>query len=84
MTTVTIEEAQARLPELIEQAAAGEEIVIVRDDQPPLRLQVSPSAKPLARPGHERTHAFGFAKGGITFMAEDFDAPVDDFRDYME
>ena len=85
MTTVTIEEAQARLPELIEQAAAGEEVVIVRDDQAPVRLQLSPSIKPPRRKGLGKpSHKFGFAKGGITFMADDFDAPLDDFREYME
>jgi antitoxin (DNA-binding transcriptional repressor) of toxin-antitoxin stability system len=30
MTIVTIEEAQAKLPELIEHLAAGEELVIIR------------------------------------------------------
>jgi prevent-host-death family protein len=34
MTTVTLAEAQARLPELIEKVAAGEEVVISRDDAP--------------------------------------------------
>ncbi len=25
----------------------------------------------------------GFLKGGIKYMADDFDAPLDDFKDYM-
>ena len=34
MTTVTLEEAQAKLPELIEQLAAGEGLLITRNEQP--------------------------------------------------
>jgi hypothetical protein len=30
-----------------------------------------------------RTPRFGSAKGLVTFMADDFDAPLDDFKDYM-
>jgi len=33
MTTVSIEEAQAKLPELIEHLAKGEELVITRNQQ---------------------------------------------------
>ena len=31
MSTVTIEEAQAKLPEIIDNLPAGEEVVIIRD-----------------------------------------------------
>jgi prevent-host-death family protein len=74
--TVTIEEAQARLPELIEKAAAGEEIVITHGDRPVVEL-VAPSEERPRR-------GFGCAKGMITFVADDFDAPLEDFKDYME
>ncbi|QMW00520.1 DUF2281 domain-containing protein [Spirosoma foliorum] len=30
-----------------------------------------------------RTPRFGSAKGLVTFMSDDFDAPLDDFKDYM-
>ena len=48
MNTVTIEEAQARLTEIINKLAAGEEVLITRNDQPVARLvcQVQPSRKP--------------------------------------
>lgn len=38
MTTVTIEEAQAKLPQLIAHLAVGEELVITQDKQPIARL----------------------------------------------
>ncbi len=41
-----------------------------------LRLQ-EPSEAP-------KTPKFGIAKGAIRYMAPDFDAPLDDFKEYME
>jgi len=38
MTTVTIEEAQAKLAELIEHLPAGEELMITRNELPIARL----------------------------------------------
>lgn len=38
MDTVTIEEAQANLPELIKKLIPGEAVVITRDQQPVARL----------------------------------------------
>ena len=38
MTTVTIEEAQAKLAELIEYLPAGEELMITRNELPIARL----------------------------------------------
>jgi prevent-host-death family protein len=75
--TVTLEEAQARLPELVEQLRAGQEVVITRDQKPVARL-VGEGA-PLPRP-----RRLGTMKGSVLYMAPDFDAPLDDFKDYME
>jgi prevent-host-death family protein len=48
---VNIADAKARLPELVERAASGEEIVIARNGQP--RARLVPLAPPTARiPGH--------------------------------
>jgi antitoxin (DNA-binding transcriptional repressor) of toxin-antitoxin stability system len=79
MATVSIEEAQAKLPELIEHLAPGEQLVITRNQEPIARLLAeAPTAVPPQRPGP------GFLKGWITYMAPDFDAPLEDMRDYME
>jgi prevent-host-death family protein len=79
LATITIEEAQARLKELIGQLAPGEEIVITDNQQPVARL-VSPPAKtaPGIRPPP------GLGKGMITFIAPDFDATLEDIKEYME
>jgi prevent-host-death family protein len=77
MTTVTVQDAQARLPELIERLAPGEELVITRENKPVAKLvgQVKLTRSPR-RPGTLR--------GTVLYMAPDFDAPLEDFKEYME
>jgi prevent-host-death family protein len=77
MSTVTVEEAQTKLSELIEGLTPGEEIVITRNDRPVARLVGEPP--PARRPRQP-----GSARDKILYMAEDFDAPLDDFKEYME
>ena len=74
MTTVTIEQAQKDLSRLIEDVALGDHVVITKDCIPVAELS------PVQSLGHKPV--FGSAKGMVT-MSEDFDAPIDDFRDYM-
>jgi prevent-host-death family protein len=76
--TVTIEEAQARLSQLVEQLRPGEEIIITRDEKPVARLigAVNPPEQPRRQ--------LGTLKGTVRYMAADFDAPFEDFREYME
>ncbi len=76
MTTVTIEEAQAKLPELIDHLAAGEGLVITRDEQPIARLLAEPKLKRKPRKP-------GSAKGMLTILVED-DEHLKDFAEYME
>lgn len=77
MVTVTIEEAQAKLPELIDSLSPGEELVILRNQQPVARLVGEPV--PARRPRRP-----GSAKDKILHMADDFDAPLEDFKEYMQ
>jgi prevent-host-death family protein len=73
MTTVSLTEAQAHLPELIEKVAAGEEIVITRDDAP--IAQVVPVRKPKPRP------QFGSCKGMLTIVSDD-EEHLEHFKEY--
>jgi antitoxin (DNA-binding transcriptional repressor) of toxin-antitoxin stability system len=76
MTTVTLEEAQARLPDLIAQLQPGEELLITRDQKPVARLTgTGEQPKPQRQ--------LGTMKGTVRYMAPDFDAPLDDFKEYM-
>jgi prevent-host-death family protein len=74
MTTVTLAEAQARLPELIEKLNAGEEVVITRDDQPVAQLVPVRAARPQPR--------FGSCKGMLTIVSDD-DEHLEHFKEYM-
>lgn len=74
---VTLEEAQAHLKELIAKLVPGEEMVITQGDQPVAKLVGETGAACHSRqPGN--------AKDKIIFMADDFDAPLEDFKEYME
>ncbi|MGH7194403.1 MAG: type II toxin-antitoxin system Phd/YefM family antitoxin [Candidatus Saccharimonadales bacterium] len=78
MASVTIQEAQARLPELIHRLTLGDEVVITEDDRPVARLvQSTPT------PQRQRRQ-LGTMKGTVLNVAPDFDAPLEDFREYME
>ncbi len=73
MKQVNIHEAKTRLSELIAAAEAGEEVVIARANHPVVKLV------PIQRPRKQRTFG-GFS--GRVWIAPDFDAPLEDFRDY--
>ena len=74
MTTVTIHQAKTHLSRLIDRALSGEEVVVMRGREPVVAL------KPLHAPKNKRR--MGGLPDLIRHMAEDFDAPVSDFRDY--
>ena len=71
MVQITIEQAVLDLPRLLEGVKQGEEFVIVQGDAPLARL--SPMLPPR-QPGS--------AVGIITYVAEDFDAPLEEFKEY--
>jgi prevent-host-death family protein len=78
MSTITLEDAQARLSELIDRLQPGEEVVITRDEKPVARLIGAP------KPEEQPRRPLGFMKGSVLYIAPDFDAPLDDFKEYME
>ena len=74
MTTLSVEDVQARLPELLEQIASGEVVVITRDGLPVGTLTAElPKGVPIYGRGH----------GRVLYMAPDFDEPLEDFKEYM-
>ncbi|HYW22342.1 MAG TPA: type II toxin-antitoxin system prevent-host-death family antitoxin [Nodularia sp. (in: cyanobacteria)] len=75
MTQIPVSEASQNLPELIEAALSGEEIIIMKENLPVIKL--TPVFPVKRRP------KFGSAKGMIT-ISDDFDEPLEDFKEYME
>jgi antitoxin (DNA-binding transcriptional repressor) of toxin-antitoxin stability system len=74
MASVTLEEAQARLPELIEQLRPGESLAITRDQKAVAHLVAdAPPARKPRQPGN--------CKGMLTIVADD-DEHLRDFAEY--
>lgn len=76
---ISIEDAQANLKELIHRLAPGQEVIIMENQRPVAKLVAEQAQAPIThRP------APGLGKGMITFIASDFDAPLEDMQEYME
>ena len=73
--TITVEEAQTRLPELIGKLVPGQEIIITQNQEPVARLVGE-------RPPGGRPRVPGNCKGLITLLAED-EEHLKDFEEYM-
>ena len=76
MTTVTLDEAQAQLPKLLAELQSGEELTITAQGQPLAQVKKAQRNSWPCQAGCYRKTDF--------FMAPDFDAPLDDFQEYME
>jgi prevent-host-death family protein len=77
MPTVTIQEAQAALPDLIRRMMPGEELVITENDRPVAKLVAAPPER------SKKPRQLGTMRGTVLSM-EHFDDPLDDFKEYME
>ena len=75
MYQIELDKAKAQLETIIQTALDGEEVVITRNDEPVLKL-----VRVLKSNARRKA---GSAKGMIT-IAEDFDEPLEDFREYMQ
>jgi antitoxin (DNA-binding transcriptional repressor) of toxin-antitoxin stability system len=78
VSTITLEEAQAGLAELIQHLKPGEEVLITRGSQPVARLVGE------ARAARKPPRQLGTLRGTVSYIAPDFDSPLEDFREYME
>jgi len=74
MPKFNIAEAKARFSELVDKAIAGEDVIIARDHKPLLKLVPFHDPSQPLKPGSAR---------GQIWIADDFDAPLDDFKEHM-
>jgi len=74
MPTVTIKDAQARLPDLIRDLEPGDSLVITENTRPAATLAAPPKEAPRPVPGR--------CKGMLTIVADD-DTHLEDFKEYM-
>jgi antitoxin (DNA-binding transcriptional repressor) of toxin-antitoxin stability system len=75
MSTITLAEAQARLPDILGQLMPGQEITITEHGQPLAQVKRAERTSWPCQPG---------SAAGKVWMAPDFDAPIEDFKEYME
>lgn len=74
MQQIDIDQTKNQIDELLQAALNGDEIIITQDSEPVLKLvRVDATAK-RRRSGSAR---------GLIKMADDFDEPLEDFREYM-
>ena len=76
MQTITVTEAAEKLSDLIDAAMRGEEIVITKGDHSVVKLMPT---QPIKRYPAKA----GTAKGQV-WMSDDFDEPLEEFKEYME
>lgn len=73
MLHVDLNQAQVILPQLLDAALKGEEVIITREEHPVAKL--------IAFPPDSEDLQLGSAQGLVTF-SDDFDEPLEDFEDY--
>ncbi|MCC6123746.1 MAG: DUF2281 domain-containing protein [Pirellulales bacterium] len=78
MTSLSIQEVQAKLPDLVHGLTLGDEVVIVENDRAVARI-VPATGQPQRLPRRA-----GTLRGTVLYMAPDFDAPLEDFKEYVE
>lgn len=77
---VEIEEAKARLNELVQRATQGEEIIISAAER---AVKLVPVEKPApVEQKAKKRRQMGTLEGKI-WMSDDFDEPLDEMREYM-
>ena len=75
MDHYNINDAKAHFVALVEKAMLGEEVIIAKDNKPVAKLvPISPLSIERRKPGS--------AKDKVLYIAPDFDAPLEDFKDY--
>jgi len=78
MQSVTVEEAQSHLAEILDKLPPGAELVITRDDKPVATLRATPQTTP------PRQRQLGTLRGSVLKMAPDFDAIPEGFEESVE
>ena len=75
MFKVNVHEAKNHLLRLIQEALDGEAVVIAKGKRPQVRPEVLPGLREARELGNER--------GVIVRMDDGFDAPLEDFAEYV-
>jgi len=72
---VSLAEAAAKLSDLVEAAINGEEVILLKGDRPAIKLMPIESVRKNRKPGSAK---------GLISISDDFDEPLEEFKEYME
>ncbi|WP_446010964.1 type II toxin-antitoxin system Phd/YefM family antitoxin [Candidatus Electrothrix sp.] len=75
MAQLNLTEAKTHFFEMIQKALLGEEMIITDEHRPLVKIV------PLSAPESRRKPGSG--TGQLLYMADDFDAPLEDFEEYQ-
>jgi len=78
MTIVSVDQASSSLIDLIKKVNEGEEVFITEGEQPVAQI----IATPIKQLKEKKKIKAGSAKGLIE-IADDFDEPLEDFKEYI-
>jgi antitoxin (DNA-binding transcriptional repressor) of toxin-antitoxin stability system len=85
MYPVDLKKAKAQLDNLIQIARGGEDVVIMENNEPILKLvRVQPESESTALHGKDIPHRRSGSARGLISMSDDFDEPLNDFGDYLQ
>jgi antitoxin (DNA-binding transcriptional repressor) of toxin-antitoxin stability system len=73
MTSLPLQQVQLELPQLIHSLSPGDEVVITENDQPVARILPPHPTQPSRK--------LGSLRGSVLYMAPDFDAPIEEFKE---
>jgi len=73
MKQVNVHDAKTNLSALLLEVENGEEVIIARNGVPVAKLV----------PYVEQTRVLGVAEGLVTYISDDFDAPIPGLEEYM-
>ena len=77
MTIISIEDAQSTHSELITCMSPGDKVVITDNGRSVARLT------PIPQTQHRTPRQPGTLRGTVLYIAPDFDAPLNEFQEYM-
>ncbi len=89
MNCFELDQAQQRFLELVERAKRGEDVIITERNQPVVKfvaveqgMKASNASLTAPAVSTKRRRRPGSAKG-LVHISDDFDEPLEDFREYM-
>ncbi len=80
MMTIDTQHMTPVVAEAIQKALAGEEIILAENGKPFAKIT---QVVKVGQNKSKKKRIIGLREGSLKYMADDFDEPLNDFKDYM-